>query len=234
MSKVKSQQKQSKRTLKVGARAKPKSMSGTVRCAFCRGTGKDPFGALSALSDCQVCGGTGKTHIKGLTVTCAFCKGTGMQPNTTDRLHCLACHGVGVVSAIKNPVKCPACGGTGHQMKRTAKGKRPIRQRCLKCNGQGVLPREWAERLARRKKQGMTQCAFCRGTSAQPYTTDQLSCTACGGTGEVAAIKNPVKCPTCDGTGWHTLRTFRGKRRMRQHCLVCKGQGVVASSVSKT
>ena len=31
-----------------------------VVCAFCRGTGKDPFDIMSSLSNCCVCGGRGK------------------------------------------------------------------------------------------------------------------------------------------------------------------------------
>lgn len=202
----------------------------TVKCAFCRGTGKDPFGSLSVLSDCQVCNGRGEIRVKGQVAPCAFCKGTGMQPSTTDRLHCLACGGTGVVPVVKDPVKCPACEGTGHQLMRTAKDKRPIRQRCLKCNGQKVVTQERAKRLAKLKREGMTECAFCKGTGAQPHTTDHLSCTACGGTGQVCAIKTPVKCADCNGTGRHTLQTGRGKRLMRQHCLTCKGQGAVPCS----
>ena len=228
MAKVKSQRKQSKRTLKAGTRAKAKPMSGTVKCAFCRGTRRDPFGALSVLSNCQACGGGGEIHAKEPVVACAFCKGTGVQPNTTDRLHCLACGGTGVIPVMKNAAKCPACEGTRHQLMRTIRGKRPIRQRCLTCNGQGLISKALAEKMSQKKRHGMTQCAFCKGTGVQPDNTDNLSCLACGGTGKVAAIKNPVKCADCNSTGRHTLRTFRGTRRMRQQCLTCKGQAVVA------
>ena len=30
-----------------------------IECAFCKGTGKDPFNLLSELATCQVCGGKG-------------------------------------------------------------------------------------------------------------------------------------------------------------------------------
>lgn len=232
---VKTQQKKSKRRRTVGAgtRAKPEPMTGTIECAFCRGTGKDPFGCLSALSNCQVCGGTGEIHAKQPVLPCAFCNGTGVQPNMTDRLHCLACSGTGVVPVVEDPVKCPACDGAGHQMKPAAKGKRLLRQRCLVCNGQRLISNARAAVMRKTKRRGTTQCAFCHGTGIQPDNTDNLSCLACGGTGEVPAIKNPATCQDCDGTGRHTLKTARGKRRMRQHCLTCNGQGVVASSVSK-
>ncbi len=234
MAKVKSQSEKRNRTLGAGTPSKPEPVRSAVICAFCRGTGRDPFGALSAVSNCQVCGGRGEIQVRGPVVACAFCRGTGMPPSNTDRLHCLACKGTGVVPEIKNPVECPACEGTGHQLMRTTRGKRPIRQRCLKCNGQRLIPKERAERLSKTKKRGMAQCAFCRGTGIQPANTDNLSCLACGGTGEVPAVKNTVKCPDCDGDGRHTLRTFRGRRYMRQHCLKCKGQGVVRLSVDKT
>jgi len=35
-----------------------------IKCAFCKGTGKDPFDLLSKLSTCQVCGGKGKVEVK--------------------------------------------------------------------------------------------------------------------------------------------------------------------------
>ena len=114
--------------------------NGTVTCAFCRGTGKDRYGSLSALSDCQVCKGRGEIQVKGPIAPCAFCKGTGMQPNTTDRLHCLVCGGTGQVAAVNNPVQCPDCDGTGRYTVRTFRGKRYLRQYCLKCKGQRVAP----------------------------------------------------------------------------------------------
>jgi len=117
----------------------PKRKVGDGVCAFCEGTGKDRFGSLSYLSNCQVCGGTGKSPVKGLTRMCAFCKGTGVQPNTTDRLHCLVCGGAGEVAAIKDSVKCPDCDGTGRHTLRTFRGKRRMRQYCLTCKGQGVV-----------------------------------------------------------------------------------------------
>lgn len=105
----------------------------TVKCAFCNGTGKDPFGCLSVLSNCQVCGGKGTVRVEGPTMECRFCGGTGIQPYTTDRLPCSACGGKGVVKAIDPSMDCPACGGTGLYM-----GK--YRQHCLKCKGQGIVP----------------------------------------------------------------------------------------------
>lgn len=104
-----------------------------VKCAFCKGTGKDPFQLLSKLSDCQVCLGKGKVRISGPKIKCNFCNGTGVQPYTTSRLHCSACGGVGVVTKIEPSIKCPKCGGTGIYP------RRPHPVACHVCHGQGVV-----------------------------------------------------------------------------------------------
>ena len=104
----------------------------SVTCAFCKGTGKDPFGLLSPLSSCQVCGGKGEVRIRGPAVKCAFCKGSGMQPNSTDKLHCMACGGKGWVTTIEPSVECPDCNGTGLY-------HGDCRRHCPRCNGQGIV-----------------------------------------------------------------------------------------------
>ena len=106
-----------------------------VKCAFCDGVSKDPFGLLSALSNCQVCSGTGKVKIRKPTTKCAFCQGTGIQPYTTSRLHCLACGGKGSVTVIEPAMDCPTCGGTG------VYPRRPHPMPCHTCKGQGVIPK---------------------------------------------------------------------------------------------
>lgn len=105
----------------------------SAKCAFCKGTGRDPFGVLSPLSFCQVCGGKGKIKIKGPVVKCAFCKGSGVQPHTTDRLHCMACKGKGWATTIEVPTECSDCNGTGLYLG-------AYRQHCPRCHGQGVVP----------------------------------------------------------------------------------------------
>lgn len=40
----------------------------TVRCAFCNGTGKDPFGLLSILATCQACRGSGEVTVNELFI----------------------------------------------------------------------------------------------------------------------------------------------------------------------
>jgi len=105
-----------------------------VKCAFCKGKGRDPFGVLSTLSDCQVCGGSGKVSVEGPVAKCGFCGGSGVQPHTTDKLHCIACGGKGAVTKISSSKECPACGGNGLYLSE-------YRQPCSTCKGQGVVPK---------------------------------------------------------------------------------------------
>lgn len=45
-----------------------------IRCAFCKGAGKDPFDLLSELATCQVCAGKGKVEVVEPAIKCAFAK----------------------------------------------------------------------------------------------------------------------------------------------------------------
>ncbi len=104
----------------------------TVKCAFCNGTGKDPFGLLSTLATCQVCGGTGRVTVSEPFVRCPFCKGTGVHPS--HRYTCILCHGKGVVPAPPEGERevCPECGGSG-------KSHSQWNVPCTKCNGKGFI-----------------------------------------------------------------------------------------------
>jgi DnaJ-class molecular chaperone len=82
-----------------------------VTCAFCGGRGQDPFGIMSPLATCQVCGGTGRRSLHPPTAPCAFCRGTGVHPFS--RLTCTTCGGVGTVEIPSDAVPCLCCGGTG-------------------------------------------------------------------------------------------------------------------------
>ncbi|MBA3062318.1 MAG: hypothetical protein FP833_05080 [Atribacteria sp.] len=99
-----------------------------IKCAFCSGTGKDPFGLLSPLSICQVCLGRGKVKIIPPTAKCAFCDGTGIYPDK--RLTCTVCGGKGVVTMPKDAKLCTICNGTGQA---------PDGLPCLNCHGKGVV-----------------------------------------------------------------------------------------------
>ena len=104
----------------------------SIECAFCRGTGKDPFGVMSILSACQVCGGRGTVAIGEPFANCAFCKGSGIHP--FHRLTCTACGGKGVVPVAGEGEKtmCPECGGSGGSH---PNGNVP----CLLCKGKGFV-----------------------------------------------------------------------------------------------
>ena len=102
-----------------------------IRCAFCRGSGKDPFGVFSQLSTCCICGGSGTNRVQEPYVQCAFCRGTGVYPHS--RLTCTACGGVGVSPVEAPHRKCPDCLGTGTDP-RSDTGFY-----CLTCHGAGTI-----------------------------------------------------------------------------------------------
>lgn len=70
-----------------------------IKCAFCGGTGKDPFKVLSPLSNCGICGGKGTVRVKEPYETCGACLGTGVYYRS--RLSCGTCGGKGVVTVKK-------------------------------------------------------------------------------------------------------------------------------------
>jgi len=98
-----------------------------VVCGYCRGTGKDPFGVMSPLSTCQVCGGTGRHKLHLSKATCNFCAGSGIHPGS--RQTCLPCKGVGIIEAQEGAANCPDCKGSG---------KCGVFY-CTTCKGQGIL-----------------------------------------------------------------------------------------------
>ncbi|MFA5111269.1 MAG: hypothetical protein WC443_07695 [Desulfobaccales bacterium] len=97
-------------------------------CAFCGGTGKDPFGIMSWLSTCCVCHGRGVVQVQSPSVPCAHCRGRGAIKTFT----CTVCGGKGRVAAFAGPtVPCPDCRGTGDAVSALA---------CLTCRGRGWIP----------------------------------------------------------------------------------------------
>lgn len=98
-------------------------------CAFCRGTGKDPFELLSSRSLCQVCGGKGVVTVRTPAFKCAYCGGTGIHPQR--RMVCTVCQGKGAVSILKPVETCQACGGRGFMPTQYLP--------CLTCGGKGVV-----------------------------------------------------------------------------------------------
>jgi len=108
-----------------------KKATATVQCAYCQGSGKDPFGVLSPLSACGVCGGSGQVEIETPYVSCAFCGGTGIHPRS--RLTCTACMGKGVIHVEEPTATCPTCGGRG------VDPAGDLRLFCTTCGGAGVV-----------------------------------------------------------------------------------------------
>lgn len=104
-----------------------------VPCAFCKGTGKDPFELLSALSRCETCEGTGTNEVLVPFVSCGECLGTGVQPHK--RLTCSACGGRGVQSVPASSKACPECAGSGIDP------RSEIHLACVPCNGSGRVTR---------------------------------------------------------------------------------------------
>jgi len=101
-----------------------------ISCAFCEGTGKDPFGVMSRKSNCQVCGGKGTVTVREPAIVCAFCGGIGVHDE--QRLTCTVCGGKGMVTITEPVEKCPRCLGTGMD---TDIDYLP----CTLCGGKGVI-----------------------------------------------------------------------------------------------
>ncbi len=114
-----------------------------ITCAFCEGSGRDPFGLLSGLSRCQVCGGIGSVTIGEPCQRCAFCEGTGVHPH--QRLTCTCCGGKGMISVREPAQKCPHCQGTGAEP--PDQGFLP----CALCRGAGVVALKKKAAAARQK-----------------------------------------------------------------------------------
>jgi DnaJ-class molecular chaperone len=113
-----------RRVSKQSARA---SDCADVPCAFCHGTGTDPFGIMSWGSQCCVCDGKGVTQVRGLQESCAHCRGSGAIKTFT----CTVCGGKGLMPLrARDAVVCPECQGTGDDLSASA-------MPCLKCCGLG-------------------------------------------------------------------------------------------------
>ncbi len=102
-----------------------------VRCAYCKGTGRDPFGIMSSRSICTACGGKRSVWVQMPLVTCAYCHGSGASPIGAKN-PCLACRGTGVGSIEEPTESCGSCGGMGLH--------KATRLYCLPCHGKGIVP----------------------------------------------------------------------------------------------
>ncbi|MCX5976998.1 MAG: hypothetical protein NTV33_09275 [Coprothermobacterota bacterium] len=84
-----------------------------IVCAFCIGSGKDPFGILSPRSACQVCLGRGTVELPEPHTPCRYCQGSGVNPHGS-RLTCPVCWGKGAYSSLEGETEtCPQCHGAG-------------------------------------------------------------------------------------------------------------------------
>ena len=111
-----------------------------IECAFCKGSGKDPFSLLSTLSTCQVCSGSGRRTLTMPVVKCAYCGGSGIHPHS--RMVCMTCRGAGQVSVPEDAVPCPGCGGSGKEAdNHYFDSVLP----CMVCGGKGVVDPHSAE-----------------------------------------------------------------------------------------
>ena len=85
-----------------------------IPCAFCHGTGKDPFGQLYPVSTCQDCHGRIEINILTPFKTCTYYPGTGLafsSQNTST-----SCRGRGVISLGNKKldgIPCQICKGNG-------------------------------------------------------------------------------------------------------------------------
>ena len=104
-----------------------------VKCAYCYGTGKDPFGIPGPESNCSVCGGKGYNRVVAPYVPCVACGGTGKARGR--RLNCSTCRGRGVMMVRGPTVTCPRCQGTGRQP------GTEYDLACTLCDGRGMLDR---------------------------------------------------------------------------------------------
>lgn len=114
---------------KPSRRRMPRGDMLTIKCAFCEGTGRDPYEVLSRLSNCQVCNGRTKVEVMKPAYPCAYCQGTGRQRHT--RLTCSACKGTGQVTVAGPTARCPECRGSGRM--------RGPDLPCVLCRGAGLI-----------------------------------------------------------------------------------------------
>lgn len=103
-----------------------------IPCAFCKGTGKDPFGQLYPGSTCQVCSGREEIYVSAPYKTCAYCHGSGVEFSTQNT--CTACGGRGAISLGHHHLKgtsCKSCNGSGMNVQTNLP--------CAPCHGLGCF-----------------------------------------------------------------------------------------------
>lgn len=121
-------------TKRKSGRAKENFIRREVPCAYCHGTGRDPFPSSWPNSLCQVCRGRKRNLIllstrKEKLKRCPFCEGRGIHPFS--RMSCTSCKGKGWVIVCKDWVACPLCQGEGKEQEKAFE--------CTKCGGRGEI-----------------------------------------------------------------------------------------------
>lgn len=101
----------------------------SITCAFCKGTGKDPFEVPSKLSNCQVCIGRGTVQVVEPIEICPYCKGSGIFYH--HRMPCSVCGGKGSVTKVKGEKRCEKCQGNGKDLESGLP--------CTSCYGLGAI-----------------------------------------------------------------------------------------------
>ena len=112
--------------------AKAKFVQREVSCAFCQGTGKDPFPGTWPKGICQICRGRKKnafffSPLREKLKRCPFCQGGGIHPYS--RMSCTVCKGKGWVVTEKASFTCPICKGKGREEEKAFE--------CTRCGGKG-------------------------------------------------------------------------------------------------
>ena len=151
-----------------------------VKCAYCGGRGKDPFGCPGPESNCSVCGGKGYNRVMTPYEKCPACGGTGKVLGR--RLNCITCKGRGVITVRQQYRKRSAQGGSSRMAARSA---RPS-DVSLRTSEMAPLPGAPARPLPR------TRPAVPMGRSSAPSVADRVAAHITNspgvGAGEVATI----------------------------------------------
>lgn len=71
----------------------------TIRCAFCKGEGKNPH----FTGTCPVCKGRGENQVTGKYMACGDCRGSGQKRGTS--LTCYTCAGLGVIPDTREELR---------------------------------------------------------------------------------------------------------------------------------
>ena len=163
-----------------------------VKCAYCGGRGKDPFGCPGPESNCGTCGGKGYNRVMTPYEKCPACSGTGRVVGR--RLNCTTCMGRGVITVrqryrtqaaeVRSAGARSAEGGSAVVAARSA---RPLdASSLLKSPKVAPLPRVPARPLSRARP------AVPMGRRSVPSVADRVAAHITNfpgvGAGEVATI----------------------------------------------